>query len=794
MRILTREGNYETRSASPYQPWGSTAPPSPGMAAGEYSPGGIAVTEKTALQLVAVWGSVSLIADSIATLPLKQWRLAGGEPKEMEAAPVIQQPWPEITQRDFVMQGSLSMLLRGNLWGQIVARDQKLEAYPEIVKLVHPDHARITRNPTNGQIEVRYWRDDVPLENVTRAMALSIPEGLEGLSPIEYLRNTMGLARAQDLWNGAFFANSARPDGVIEVPGDYDDDEVKAALDSWLQAHQGINYAHLPAFLTGGAKWTPITMKPEEVQFLQQMQFSANSISGYIYRIPGHMLSQMEKETSWGCIPGDAMVSTTRGPVPIETVEVGTEVWAYDENGMRRATVTARAMNGYKPLLSIETHERTLRCTANHHVWVRRYFGRADGRPVGGCGHETIRVDASEVRVGDFLLVPHGHADGDGDTTPDGRPLTVGAMEFLGLYIGDGSTDKNRVEIAHEAKPDHMEHYKQVIRDEFGVEPYTDRRRTQFSSVPAIELLAGFTGTALTKRVPGWVFELRPELRLAFLRGYLDSDGSVQKGRIIYSSASRGLLEDARHLCIGLGIPAGRVCFGRAGGVGEIAGREHVSQIKWQLSLSNLPHNARIGSNSPRKASRFDGTPHSRVCRYDQGWRDGSRWEPRHRRQQPGYGWPHETVKFARVRSITASTVDVPVYDIEVKGPATFVADGVIVGNSGIEQMELGFVRNTLLIWLNRWEDLLTSWLPPKQFVTFDLSQRLRGDTLQRWSAYQIARVIGAMNNSEIRKAESLPTVTDPAQTAVLEDYAAPLNSAPVKPTSTGGAGGDKAD
>jgi phage portal protein BeeE len=113
---------------------------------------------------------------------------------------------------------------------------------------------------------------------------------------------------------------------------------------------------------------------------------------------------------------------------------------------------------------------------------------------------------------------------------------------------------------------------------------------------------------------------------------------------------------------------------------------------------------------------------------------------------------------------------------------------------AGIEQQELGFVRNTLLIWLCRWEDLMTSWLPPRQFVTFDLSQRLRGDTLQRWSAYQIARVIGAMNNAEIRKAEGLPTVIDPASTKILEDYAAPLNSAPVKPTSTGGAGGDKSN
>lgn len=409
MQILTREGRYETRSANPLAPWGSTAPPRPGSIG--MSAGGVQVSEQTALQLAAVWGSVSLISDSIATLPIKQWKRVGSsDAKQVECSPVIHQPWSEITQRDFIVQGTMSMLLRGDVWGNVAARDGKL--YPEQVQLVHPDHANIRRNPS-GEIEVRYWNKLVPLDDVTHAMALSVPEGLKGLNPIEYLRNSLALARAQDMWGGAFFANSARPDGYIQVPEDLDDEETKRMLLAWLEAHQGINHAHLPAILTGGAEWKPVTMKLADVQFLEQMQFSESVISGRIYRVPPHMLGMVDKDTSWG---------------------------------------------------------------------------------------------------------------------------------------------------------------------------------------------------------------------------------------------------------------------------------------------------------------------------------------------------------------------------------------------SGIEQQELGFVRNTLLIWLCRWEDLMTSWLPPGQFVTFDLSERLRGDTLQRWSAYQIARVIGAMNNAEIRKAEGLPTVTDETQAEILEAYDAPLNSAPVKPTSTGGAGGDKAN
>jgi hypothetical protein len=50
------------------------------------------------------------------------------------------------------------------------------------------------------------------------------------------------------------------------------------------------------------------------------------------------------------------------------------------------------------------------------------------------------------------------------------------------------------------------------------------------------------------------------------------------------------------------------------------------------------------------------------------------------------------------------------------------------------------------------------------------------------------------MNGAEIRAKEGLPKVTDPKAAALLEAYDTPFTSSPVKPTSTGGAGGDKSD
>jgi HK97 family phage portal protein len=299
VEVRTADGGFETRSANPYQPWGSSAPPSNGQLG--MGAAGVQVSEKTALALAAVWGSCSIIADAIATLPIRQYKRAGlgAEPVEIPLSPVIQRPWAEFDDSmDFIVQGTMSMLLRGNMFGQVVDRDAKL--YPSQIKLVHPDHVKVERDRKTGQIVVRYWNQIVSPDNVTRKMALSRPEDLVGLNPIEYMRNVMGVARAQDLSAGAVFSNSALPGVAITVPGDLDPNQAQALKNGWNESFQGISHAYSVAVLTGGMTVEPIAANMADIQFLEQMQFSESVISGRIYRIPPHMLGMVDKDTSWG--------------------------------------------------------------------------------------------------------------------------------------------------------------------------------------------------------------------------------------------------------------------------------------------------------------------------------------------------------------------------------------------------------------------------------------------------------------------------------------------------------------
>ena len=101
---------------------------------------------------------------------------------------------------------------------------------------------------------------------------------------------------------------------------------------------------------------------------------------------------------------------------------------------------------------------------------------------------------------------------------------------------------------------------------------------------------------------------------------------------------------------------------------------------------------------------------------------------------------------------------------------------------AGIEQMEIGFVINTLTAWLSRIESYLSKLLPASQVVKFNLSGRLRGDTLQRFQAYTLGRNGSWLCIDDIRNMEGLP----PLPGGKGQDFWAPLNFAPIDTIKAG--------
>lgn len=258
-------------------------------------------------------------------------------------------------------------------------------------------------------------------------------------------------------------------------------------------------------------------------------------------------------------------------------------------------------------------------------------------------------------------------------------------------------------------------------------------RQTVFKSVLAGEELddLGFGGTARTKRVPGWVFEVDEDLRLALVRGFLDADGTVNKaGRIAFDSSSRPLLDDIRHLCMGAGIPVTNIQEMHNTSCPPESKRAVYTHM-FRFTCSDPGQNARVGSFDPRYVERIaSGKAFNRK----------GRAYPRH----GGKGFDLRGASLSAITEIRDLPPE-PVFDLEVEDTHNFIADGVIVHNStnnNIAQQAQEYINFTLTGYANRWKRRLAKTFDLHRdnvYIDFDYRELTRADITSRINDWRTA-------------------------------------------------------
>ena len=273
-----------------------------GTASGKY------VTERSAMQMTAVYCCVRILSEAVASLPLQFYRYTddGGKEKAVEH-PLYFLLHDEPT--SFIFRETLMthLLLWGNAYSQIIrnGKGEVVALYP-----LMPDRMKVDRDE-HGRLYYEYTvydSDDVDGRKGTNKVGrtvrlqphdvLHIPglgfDGLVGYSPIAMAKNAIGLAIATEEYGSKFFANGAAPSGVLEHPGTIKDPS--KVRESWQATFGGSGNANKIAVLEEGMKYTPISISPEQAQFLETRKFQIDEIAR-IFRVPPHMIGDLEKSS-----------------------------------------------------------------------------------------------------------------------------------------------------------------------------------------------------------------------------------------------------------------------------------------------------------------------------------------------------------------------------------------------------------------------------------------------------------------------------------------------------------------
>ena len=271
------------------------------------SSAGKVVTERSAMQMTAVYACVRILSEAIAGLPLNLYRYGEDGSKEKAFQHPLyhllhDEPNPEMS--SFVFRETLMthLLLWGNAYAQIIrnGKGNIVALYP-----LMPNKMQVNRDE-NGQLYYIYQKSTEEAVPKTKDFyvrletsdVLHIPglgfDGLVGYSPIAMAKNAIGLAIATEEYGSKFFANGAAPSGVLEHPGTLKDPA--KIRESWMSQFGGSGNSGKIAVLEEGLKYTPISISPEQAQFLETRKFQINEIAR-IFRVPPHMVGDLDRTT-----------------------------------------------------------------------------------------------------------------------------------------------------------------------------------------------------------------------------------------------------------------------------------------------------------------------------------------------------------------------------------------------------------------------------------------------------------------------------------------------------------------
>ncbi|MDX3884040.1 MAG: phage portal protein [Sphingomonas sp.] len=266
---------------------------------------GVTVTAQTAMRMSTVWRCVTLIAGGVMGLPLRVFRRTdNGGQERADDHPIARLlrdgPNDEMSGPDMVELATMAVMLQGNAYTLIrQARNGTvtgLDFYQPIQVSPFRSNGRVWYRFTNldGSQEVHdadyviHWRG--PGRGA---------DGICALSPIGHHAQTIGIGLATRDYTATQFERGLLTNDYFTLPDGITPAQ-KEEFRLWLEARaSGVANANKPLILQGGADWKRNAYTAKDAQLLELLQYSSLDVAR-VFGVPGFMIGDMEKSTSWG--------------------------------------------------------------------------------------------------------------------------------------------------------------------------------------------------------------------------------------------------------------------------------------------------------------------------------------------------------------------------------------------------------------------------------------------------------------------------------------------------------------
>lgn len=240
---------------------------------------------ESAQRLLAVWGCVRLVADTISTMPWGAIRPDGADRAPIDPPKLLMSPdggLPESWKRKVLW----SAMIAGNAYG-LVTETTKDYRYPTRIDLRHPDHVSWTvdqgveKPVIDGKVH-ELW----PIGDVWHFPAYEKPETRVGMNPIQVAATVVGMGSGSQNFANDFFEADARPSGILRIKA-----MISAADAEKHKAKAREAMANRDFLVVGNdVDWESMQVSPTDSQFLDTMRYTSQQICGALFGVPPELL------------------------------------------------------------------------------------------------------------------------------------------------------------------------------------------------------------------------------------------------------------------------------------------------------------------------------------------------------------------------------------------------------------------------------------------------------------------------------------------------------------------------
>ena len=267
-------------------------------AIGRTSGSGVSVDKNTAITFTAVWSAVRLLSESISILPVNVYERQPNGDKTLASKNAVynlvhNEPNYYMSSVAFFEKIMMDLCLSGNSYVQIVRNGG---GTPQELLPLNAQDINVKIN--NGQIFYHNRSSDIVLDDydVLHFKGICDSSGLLGLSPITQNANAIGWGMALEEYGSKYFTNSAKLSGVLETDRALSEEAIERLRNSFSNTYNQLQNAQSTAILEEGLSFKPITISPEQSQFLASRIFSITEIAR-MFNIPTFMLQEHSKSS-----------------------------------------------------------------------------------------------------------------------------------------------------------------------------------------------------------------------------------------------------------------------------------------------------------------------------------------------------------------------------------------------------------------------------------------------------------------------------------------------------------------